>query len=114
MNINIYDTANTLERELRQLPAYLNVKSALEEIKKDPESNQLFEEFRQVSQSLQTMTEQPSEEKITEVQNLYAKVMENPLIKKLMENEQQLGFLMEEINQIITKPLQDLYQAPTE
>lgn len=113
MTNNIYDTANQLERELRQLPAYLKVKEALEEINQHPETKQLFEDFRQLSMEIYQETGDSDESKVELVQNLYGQVMGNESIKKLMENEQQLGLIMEDINSIIARPLQEIYQAPT-
>lgn len=114
MNTNIYDTANQLERELRSFPAYIEVKEAMEEIRSDETTYALFQEFQTATFDLQQLSEEPSEDKIKEVQSLYSKVVENPAIKKLMDNEQQLSLLVEDINQIITKPIQEIYQAPTE
>lgn len=114
MNINIYDTANTLERELRQMPAYLAVKSALEKIHQDPKTTELFLEFREMTDKLQTAQEQASPEEVQAVETLYNKVMANDAIKQLMENEQQLGLLMNDLNQIINRPLHELYHHPSE
>lgn len=111
---NIYDTANQLERDLRALPAFQNLKEAFAEIKADEEASRLFDEFKAAMQSFQMkqMTgQQPEQEEIEQMQALSAKVAENESIKKLMESEQQLSQIIEDMNRIITKPLQDLYQG---
>ena len=41
----------------------------------------------------------------------YIKVSENEHIKALMEAEQHLNTIMQDINRIITNPLQELYSA---
>ena len=112
-NINIYDTAHQLERDLRQLPAFQNLKEALAAIQQDAEAKELYEAFQQATQKLQFSQEEPSEKMMEDLQALYGKVTENPILKKLMENEQQLSLMMEEINQIIAEPLQEIYQMPS-
>ena len=112
MNNNVYDTANQLERDLRSLPAFIQLKEAFASIKADEEANALFEEFKTASQTYQMkqMTSQaPNEAEIEQLQALSAKVSENDMIKQLMQHEQQLSRVMEDINRIITAPLQELY-----
>ncbi|MBK0347398.1 YlbF family regulator [Aerococcaceae bacterium zg-ZJ1578] len=109
---NIYDTANQLERDLRNLDAYKTLVSSMKAIQEDEASNALFEEFKQLTQSFQMkqMTgEQPTEEEIKHYQEFSEKVVANESIKKLMESERQLSQVMEDINRIITVPLQEVY-----
>lgn len=111
---NIYDTANQLEQDIRQLPALAQLKEAFQAIQADEASSALFEEFKQTSQELQMKQmsgEQPGEEEMEALQALFAKVTENESIKSLMESEQQLSQVMEDVNRIITKPLQEIYES---
>ncbi|MGO4936782.1 YlbF family regulator [Fundicoccus sp. Sow4_H7] len=110
---NIYDTANQLERDLRALPAFAKLKEAFQLIRGNEESNNLFEEFKEISQSFQMKQmngEQPTEEEIESLQALSVKVTQDEGIKLLMESEQQISQVMEDINRIITQPLQEIYQ----
>ncbi|UUX33938.1 YlbF family regulator [Fundicoccus culcitae] len=110
---NIYDTANQLERDLRALPAFAKLKEAFQLIRGNEESNRLFEEFKEASQNFQTKQrtgEQPSEDEIQSIQALSQKVTEDEGIRLLMESEQQISQVMEDINHIITRPLQEVYQ----
>ncbi|MDO4432554.1 MAG: YlbF family regulator [Aerococcaceae bacterium] len=114
MTNNIYDTANQLERDMRTLPAFIRLTEAFSEIKANEESNALFESFKTATQAFQMkqMTGgAPTEEEIAHLQELSAKASQDAAITKLMESEQQLSQIINDINRIITKPLQDLYQA---
>lgn len=112
MSNNIYDTANQLERDLRQLPAFAQLKAAFAAIEADEASKLLFEEFKQKSQEYQMkqmMGQAPSEEEMAALQELSERVSANEAIRQLMEGEQQLSQVMADINRIITKPLEELY-----
>ena len=73
---NIYDTANQLERDLRDLAEFKTVKASFEAIEADETAKALFDEFRQVNIELQ-----------------------------------QKQYSGQDINRIITNPLQELYNG---
>ena len=50
---NIYDTANQLERDLRELQEFKTVKESFEAIYADETAKALFDEFRTVNIELQ-------------------------------------------------------------
>ena len=111
---NIYDTANQLERDLRELQEFKTVKESFEAIYADETARALFEEFRTVNVELQQKQfsgQEITEEDIQKAQELGQKVSENEYIKALMEAEQRLNTIMQDINRIITNPLQELYSA---
>ena len=111
---NIYDTANQLERDLRELQEFKTVKESFEAIYADETAKALFEEFRTVNVELQQKQfsgQEITEEDIQKAQELGQKVSENEHIKALMGAEQRLNTIMQDINRIITNPLQELYSA---
>lgn len=111
---NIYDTANQLERDLRELQEFKTVKESFESIQADETAKALFDEFRNVNIDLQQKQfsgQEITEEDIQKAQELGQKVGENDHIKALMEAEQRLNTIMQDINRIITNPLQELYKA---
>ena len=111
---NIYDTANQLERDLRELQEFKTVKESFEAIYADETARALFEEFRTVNVELQQKQfsgQEITEEDIQNAQELGQKVSEHEHIKALMEAEQRLNTIMQDINRIITNPLQELYSA---
>lgn len=110
---NIYDTANQLERELRDLEAYKSLKEILANIQDNPESRQLYQDFRQATQDYQMKLmdgQEVSEETLASLQSLTESIKEDSLISKLMVVEQQVGQVVNDINKIITRPLNDLYE----
>ena len=111
---NIYDTANQLERDLRELQEFKTVKESFEAIYADETAKALFDEFRTVNIELQQKQfsgQEITEEDIQKAQELGQKVSEKEHIKALMEAEQRLNTIMQDINRIITNPLQELYSA---
>ena len=50
---NIYDTANQIERELRELDEFKALQAAYEEVKADEADYTLFKEFQGFQQGLQ-------------------------------------------------------------
>lgn len=114
MSTNIYDTANQLERDLRETDAYIALQKAYAAVKENPESNEMFKEFQEIQiklQQKQMSGEQILEEEIKEAQEMAMKTGENETIKTLMEAEQALSQLIDDINRIIMSPIQELYQG---
>ena len=88
--------------------------SSFEAIEADETAKALFDEFRQVNIELQQKQysgQEITEEDIQKAQELGQKVSENEYIKALMEAEQRLNTIMQDINRIITNPLQELYNG---
>jgi cell fate (sporulation/competence/biofilm development) regulator YlbF (YheA/YmcA/DUF963 family) len=111
---NIYDTANQLEQELRETEAYSDLKSAFSTVKENPEASEVFQQFQEIQMRLQQKQmsgEEISEEEVQEAQEMALKSGENNLIKELMEAEQKLSTLIDDLNRIIMKPVQDIYQG---
>lgn len=114
MSTNIYDTANALEKELRDSEEYTVLVAAFNEVKKDEAASKMYFDFQEVQiklQQKQMSGEQITEEEIAEAQNLAQTSGENDVIKGLMEAEQRLSTLIEDLNRIIMKPVQDVYQG---
>lgn len=113
MSVNIYDTANQLESELRQTDQYLKLKETFEEIHKDEEASELFNNFRQIQQTLQQKQmagQEISEEEAQQAQEISGKISENETIAGLLEAEKAVGQMIDDINQVVLKPIQELYQ----
>jgi len=113
MAVNIYDSANQLEQDLRETDEYQNLKKSFTALQNDPEAKQLYEEFRQIQQTLQQKQQtgqEVTEEDSQRAQEISTKVGENEILANLIESEKQLSDVIEEINKIAMKPVQDLYQ----
>ena len=114
MSVNIYDAANQLERDLRKTDQYKKLEEAFETLQKDDEAKALFDQFRLTQQTLQQkqMTGQEiGEDEAKQAQELSQKVGNNDVLSELIQAEQERGQMIEEINQIALKPIQELYQA---
>src|SRR5699024_12808779 len=106
-NNNIYDTANQLERDLRALPAYNDLKESVAAIEANDESRELFKEFRAISQQLQQKQmqgEAPTEEEIANIQALPVKAQEDENINRLLPTDQQVSHTTTYLTQLITTP----------
>ena len=87
MSTNIYDTANNLEKELRDSQEYITLVSAFNEVKKDEAASKMYHDFQEVQMKLQQKQmsgEQITEDEIAEAQNLAQTSGENDVIKELM------------------------------
>lgn len=113
MSQNLYDTANQLERELRQSAEYVALQEAFAAINADEEAKKVFEEFRALTvkfQHMQMANQEPTEEDIKQAQDTAKVAQENEKVLALMTAEQAMSVLMEDLNRIITEPLAQIYQ----
>ncbi|AMV61331.1 hypothetical protein AH70_08660 [Pediococcus damnosus LMG 28219] len=112
MAVNIYDTANKMEEELRETTEYKNLVAAYTEMKKDQKAYDLFKDFQEVQVNLQQKQmngEEMSDDEMSHAREIASQVGDVDVIKSLMDKERALNQLLNDINQIITKPVQDLY-----
>ncbi len=112
MTVNIYDTVNELERDLRQIKEYTELKDAHAAIRADEAANAILTEFQGLQQSIfmkQQMGQEVSEEEIAEAQAASDKMMQNELAVVLMEKERALNQVIQDINKIIMTPVQEIY-----
>lgn len=113
MSVNIYDTANQLEQDLRKTEEFNQLDAAFKAVKENEEANTVFNEFREVQQMIQQ--KQMSGQEITEdeaqqAQGVSNKIGENTLITDLLEAEKRVGQMIDDINQTVLKPVRELYQ----
>lgn len=113
MTANIYDSANQIEREIRQMDEFIALKEAFDAMKKEEESFNLFQSFQELQMELQQKQMQGlelSEEDVLQAQEMAAKVQEAEVIQDLMQKEQTFSMIVNDLNRIIMKPVQELYQ----
>lgn len=111
---NIYDTANGLESEIRQLPEFKALEEAFAKLKENPEAYSAFKEFQSFQQELQEkqMTgEDFSDEDAEKAQALATKVQQEETINELMTKEQAFSVIINDLNRIIMTPIRDLYEG---
>ena len=95
--VNIYDKANEFERALRESDEYKASLAASEELYSDEEANELYTQFVSKQKDLMEAAQsgnEPSEEDLT----------------ALEEIQQKLQFLIEDLNKVMYKPLDELFE----
>lgn len=104
--------ANDLEKAVRQSEEFTQLQQAYKEVNQDPESQRIFQNFRDIQMQLQQkqMTGQEiTEEEVQHAQKAAALAQQNAKIGKLLEVEQRMSTVIAELNKIIMKPLEELY-----
>jgi cell fate (sporulation/competence/biofilm development) regulator YlbF (YheA/YmcA/DUF963 family) len=109
---NVYDVAYDLEKALRNSEDFQALKNSYDEVNNNPETKELFGKFRDIQVNLQQKQmsgQEVSQEEIEEAQKLFADVQQNETISKLMAAEQRMSMIINDLNKVITKPLEELY-----
>ena len=109
---DIYKLAKELANELKNSDVFTNLESALAEVRSDELANNVFETFRKTQQDIQTIQEtggQPTEQDIQKWQAAAQQAQGVEQIEKLSEAEQKINAILQEINDLITDPLNKIY-----
>jgi cell fate (sporulation/competence/biofilm development) regulator YlbF (YheA/YmcA/DUF963 family) len=112
MAINLHDSAYELEKSIRQSDEYTTLKRLYDQVNEDPSAKQMFDNFRNMQMQLQQkqmMGQEISQDEVEHAQKVVALVQQHALISKLMEAEQRMSMIITELNQIVLKPLEELY-----
>ena len=109
---NVYDVAYDLEKALRNSEDFQALKNSYDEVNNNPETKELFGKFRDIQVNLQQKQmsgQEVTQEEIEGAQKLFADVQQNETISKLMAAEQRMSTIINDLNKVITKPLEELY-----
>lgn len=109
--MNIYDTANKLSAEIKSSEEYANYKMAKEVINLKPDLKEeisKFEGLRYEVQINQMQTGKTDEEKMKQIQEIYARIIEIDEIKKYFDAELKFNVLLADVNKIIGDAVKDL------
>ena len=112
MAVNVHDAAYALEKAIRQSDEYTQLQQMYNVVNEDPAAKNMFDNFRQIQMNLQQkqmMGQDISEEEVQQAQATVGLVQQNQKIAGLMQAEQRMSQAIGELNQIIMKPLEDLY-----
>lgn len=114
MAVNIYDDINKLESSFRITEEFQKLQEAVAQVTADSEANELFKKFRDLQVTLQQKQQQGEE--ITEEEMMGAQAtaqaaQENPKILSMLEAEMALSQMIEEVNRVLIKPVQELYES---
>lgn len=110
---NLYDQAYDLEKTVRESDEFNKLTTTYEEVMNNEEAKELFEKFRNTQISIQEKQlsgAEVSENEMKAAELVVQQVQGNSLIQQLIEAEQRMNLVLTEISQIITKPLEELYE----
>ncbi|HET7627360.1 MAG TPA: YlbF family regulator [Bacillales bacterium] len=114
---NLYDSAYDLENAIRESDEYVELKQSYERLEQDETGKKMFDNFRSLQLTLQEKQmkgEQISEEEAKAAQQQMQVVQQHEGISKLMAAEQKMSVIINDLNRIITKPLEEVYGNPEE
>lgn len=114
MAVNLHDAAYDLERAIRNSYEFIDLKKMYDAVNADEAARRMFENFRNIQMQLQQkqmMGEDITQEEVEHAQKTVALVQQHDTIGRLMEAEQRMSVIINELNQIIMKPLEELYSA---
>lgn len=114
MTVNIYDDINKLESTFRNTEEYVKLKQAVEAVSSDSDSNELFKSFRDLQitlQQKQAQGEEITEQEMMDAQATAVAAQENPKILAMLEAEMSLSQIIDEVNRVLIKPVQSLYES---
>lgn len=112
MSVNLHDAAYALEKAIRQSDEYKQLQEMYQQVNADPTAKNMFDQFRQIQMNLQQkqmMGQEISEQEVQQAQSTVAVVQQNDKISRLMQSEQRMSMIIGELNQLIMKPLEELY-----
>ena len=112
--INIYDDINKLQATFRKTEEFENLQKAVEAVREDETAKTLFTNFRDVQMKMQD--KQNAGEEITEEEYVYLQktaqlAQQDVKIIAMLEAEMALSTVIQEVNRIITQPIQAMYDG---
>ncbi|MEK5331296.1 MULTISPECIES: YlbF family regulator [unclassified Lysinibacillus] len=112
--VNIYNEINALEATFRKTAEFKTLEEAVAVVKADEDAIKLFQNFRKIQIDLQQ--KQMAGEDLQEDELLYAQktaqlAQQNEKIVAMLEAEMKLSGVIEEVNRILVKPIQSLYEG---
>lgn len=113
MAVNIYDSINQLEKDLRHTDEYLALVDAFGKVNEDEEAKELLSDFQKIQKDfleIQQTGGEFTEEDQKRIIESSQKMQENEITRELLQAEFQLNNLLQEINETIYKPIRELYE----
>lgn len=110
--MDIHDRAYALAKALKESADYKEMQQLFSELNKEPDTKKVLDDFRGQQFALQQRMmsgSAPSEEEIKQMEKKYERIKANALIDRVFEMERRLGATMEDVNRIITEPLDELF-----
>ncbi|WP_428909399.1 YlbF family regulator [Niallia sp. Krafla_26] len=112
--MTVNESAVALGNAIQNTTEFQDLKKLYSEVQADDATKGLFERFRNMQldmQQKQMAGQEITQEEIGAAQIIVSDVQQNELISKLMQAEEKLNNVILQINQIVLKPLEDLYSS---
>ena len=109
--MNVYDTANRLAYEIQESEEYKSYKKVKNELMSNNDSKNKIEEFERLRYEVQLMQytgENKDEEKAKKLEEMYAELIQNELIKQYFDLEVKFNVMITDVNKIIAEAIRDL------
>lgn len=113
MTVNIYDTINQLERELKETDEFKHLEEAYESVMADEQAKEIWQNFQDYQRTLQQKQragEEMTPEDFQEFQKLSAEMAGNELTANFIEAERGLYQIFTDVNRALEKPILKFYQ----
>ncbi|QUW23456.1 YlbF family regulator [Sporosarcina sp. Marseille-Q4063] len=114
MTVNIYDDLNRLEATFRKTTEFSEVQQAVAVVKADEDALALFKNFRKIQLDLQEKQmagEEVEADELEYAQKTAQLAQSNEKIMAMLEAEMKLSGLIEEVNRVLMKPVQEIYES---
>ncbi|MCS1351630.1 YlbF family regulator [Mechercharimyces sp. CAU 1602] len=110
---NLYDIAHEMAKAFRQSDELSALERALNAVRLDPVQEQLLVNMRQKQTQWaqkQMSGEQLTDEEKQEASELMEKVKQSSALQVFMQAEQRVGIILQDINKIISEPIEQVFQ----
>ncbi|WP_128894685.1 YlbF family regulator [Longirhabdus pacifica] len=111
--MKVIDKANELAKALEGNDAIQNLKSILTEIKDNPDAYRMYQDIRKQQEEIGQKVSEGSldQAEIETLQRMVEVMKMNPLMSKLFEAEKQVQEIAQEVQGIISEPMNEVYQV---
>ena len=109
--MTVYDKTHELAKEIKNSQEYKEYKEIKEKVYADENLKNKIKDFdkkRYETQLLSLQGEQPSAEKMKELQDLYAELMKTENAKKYFVYEVRFNVMLADVNKIIGEAVKDV------
>ena len=109
--MNVYDTANKLASEIQNSEEYKKYKELKNKVMGNNELKNKVEEFEKLRYDVQLMAytgEKKDEEKEKKLQEMYAMLVQDNLIKQYFDLEVKFNVMIADVNKIIADAIRDV------
>ena len=110
----ITEDLNKVQATLCKTDEFENLQKAVEDVRADEQSRTLFTNFRDVQTKLsqkQMAGEELTEEEYVYLQKTAQLAQQDLKILAMLEAEMALSTVIEEVNRVVTQPVQSLYDG---